>query len=316
MLLYSLLHLTGYDVSLDDLRSFRQWGSRTPGHPEHGLTPGVEATTGPLGQGFANAVGMAIAERRLAAEFNRPGHDIVDHRTYVIASDGDMQEGIASEAASLAGHLQLGKLVVLYDDNHIQLDGPTAMAFSEDVPARFEAYRWHTQRVEDGNDLSAIEAAVAAANADPRPSLIAVRTHIGFGSPNKQDSQKAHGAPLGPDEVRLTKEAYGWDPDKTFYVPPEAAERFREAIARGEELVDGWEAAWERYRGAYPEAAAEHPAPAERRGAARPAGMAAWRPTRPARSWRPGTPARRRSPPSRRGCRSCSAERPTSPNRT
>jgi transketolase len=258
MLLYSLLHLTGYGVSLDDLRSFRQWGSITPGHPEHGLTPGVEATTGPLGQGFANAVGMAVAERRLASEFNRPGHDIVDHRTFVIASDGDLQEGIASEAASLAGHLQLGKLIVLYDDNHIQLDGPTAMAFSEDVPGRFDAYGWHTQRIGDGNDLPAIEAAVAAAVADRRPSLIAVRTHIGFGSPNKQDSQKAHGAPLGPDEVRLTKEAYGWDPDRTFYVPPEAAERFREAIPKGEALVADWEAAWDRYRDAYPDAAAEH----------------------------------------------------------
>ncbi len=205
MLLYSLLHLTGYDVSMEDLQSFRQWGSITPGHPEYRVTPGVEATTGPLGQGFTNAVGMAIAERRLAAEFNQDGPDgtIVDHRTYVIASDGDLQEGIASEAASLAGHLRLGKLVVLYDDNLIQLDGPTKMAWSEDVPARFDAYGWHTQRVADGNDVEAITAAIEAARADERPSLIAVRTHIGFGSPNKQDSQKAHGAPLGADEVRL-----------------------------------------------------------------------------------------------------------------
>ncbi|MEA2619672.1 MAG: transketolase, partial [Chloroflexota bacterium] len=199
MLLYSLLHLTGYEVSLEDLEQFRQWGSITPGHPEYRLTPGVEATTGPLGQGFANAVGMAIAERRLAAEFNRPDGEIVDHWTYVIASDGDMQEGIASEAASLAGHLRLGKLVVLYDDNHIQLDGPTSMAWSEDVPARFDAYGWHTQRVEDGNDIGAIEAAIETARADERPSLIAVRSHIGFGSPNKHDSQKAHGSPLGPE---------------------------------------------------------------------------------------------------------------------
>ena len=203
MLLYSLLHLTGYDLSLEDIEHFRQWGSKTPGHPEYGLTPGVEATTGPLGQGFANAVGMAIAERRLAAEFNQPDGSIVDHWTYVIASDGDLQEGIASEAASLAGHLQLGKLVVLYDDNHIQLDGPTAMAFSENVLERFDAYGWDTRRVEDGNDVDAIEAAIEAARADDRPSLIAVRTHIGYGSPNKQDSQKAHGSPLGPDEVRL-----------------------------------------------------------------------------------------------------------------
>ena len=248
MLLYSLLYLTGYEVSLEDLESFRQWGSITPGHPEYGLTPGVEATTGPLGQGFANAVGMAIAERRLAYEFNRPGHEIVDHRTYVIASDGDLQEGIASEAASLAGHLRLGKLVVLYDDNGIQLDGPTAMAFSENVPERFDAYGWQTQRVGDGNDLVAIEAAIEAALADDRPSLIAVRTHIGYGSPNKHDSQKAHGSPLGPDEVRLTKEAYGWDPDKSFYVPDAARDRFREAIAAGDALVEDWEKRYYAYR--------------------------------------------------------------------
>jgi transketolase len=258
MLLYSLLHLTGYAVSLDDLKAFRQWGSITPGHPEHGLTPGVEATTGPLGQGFTNAVGMAIAERRLAAEYNRPGHDIVDHWTYVIASDGDLQEGVASEAASLAGHLRLGKLVVLYDDNHIQLDGPTSMAWSEDVPKRFEAYGWHAQRVDDGNDLAAIEAAIETARADERPSLIAVRTLIGFGSPNRQDSQKAHGQALGPDEVRLTKEAYGWDPDRSFYVPDEASAHFRTAIAAGEALYKEWEARYYRYRDAYPAEAAEY----------------------------------------------------------
>ncbi|MGZ8514963.1 MAG: transketolase [Candidatus Limnocylindrales bacterium] len=257
MLLYSLLHLTGYAVSLEDLESFRQWGSITPGHPEYGLTPGVEATTGPLGQGLTNAVGMAIAERRLAAEFNRPNHPIVDHWTYVIASDGDLQEGIASEAASLAGHLRLEKLVVLYDDNHIQLDGPTSMAWSEDVPARFEAYGWHTQRVGDGNDLVAIEAAIERARTDGRPSLIAVRTHIGYGSPNKQDSQKAHGAALGPEEVRLTKEAYGWDPDRSFYVPDEAREHFRAAITEGEALVSEWEARYYRYRDTYPDLAAD-----------------------------------------------------------
>ncbi len=234
MLLYSLLHLTGYGVSLDDLKSFRQWGSITPGHPEYGLTPGVEGTTGPLGQGLGNAVGMAIAERRLAAEFNRPGHEIVDHRTYVIASDGDMQEGVASEASSIAGHLRLGKLVVLYDDNRIQLDGPTAWAFSEDVLGRYEAYGWQTQRVEDGNDVEAISAAIDAAKADDRPSIIAVRTHIGYGSPNKQDTQKAHGAPLGPDEVRLVKEAYGWDPDRTFFVPDEASAPVPARDRRGE----------------------------------------------------------------------------------
>ncbi len=257
MLLYALLHLTGYEVSLDDLRRFRQWGSKTPGHPEYGLTPGVEATTGPLGQGVANGVGMAIAERRLAGEFNRPGHTVVDHRTYIICSDGDLQEGIASEAASLAGHLRLGKLTMLYDDNHIQLDGPTAMAFSEDVPARFVAYGWHTGRVEDGNDIEAIAAAIESANADDRPSLIAVRTHIGFGSPNKQDSQKAHGAALGPDEVRLTKEAYGWDPDRTFYVPDEAGAMFSRAIPRGESLAEEWEARMAHYAAAYPVEARE-----------------------------------------------------------
>ncbi|MEX1168881.1 MAG: transketolase [Chloroflexota bacterium] len=257
MLLYSLLHLTGYEVSMEDLQAFRQWGSITPGHPEYGLTPGVEATTGPLGQGFANAVGMAIAERRLAAEFNRPDHAVVDHWTYVIASDGDLQEGITSEAASLAGHLRLGKLVVLYDDNHIQLDGPTSMAWSEDVPKRFEAYGWHAQRVDDGNDVGAIEDAIETARADDRPSLIAVRTHIGYGSPNRQDTQKAHGQALGPDEVRLTKEAYGWDPDRSFHVPDETAALFRAAIPAGEALVGAWEARLEAYAAAHPEAAAE-----------------------------------------------------------
>jgi transketolase len=257
MLLYSLLHLTGYDVTLDDLKSFRQWGSRTPGHPEYGRTSGVEATTGPLGQGIANAIGMAVAERRLAAEFNRDGHAIVDHWSYVIASDGDLQEGIASEAASFAGHQHLGKLIVLYDDNHIQLDGPTAMAWSEDVVARFSAYQWDARRVADGNDVAAIAAAIEDARADERPSLIAVRTHIGFGSPNKHDSQKAHGAPLGVEEVRLTKEAYGWDPDKTFYEPPEALAHFREAIPAGDALVASWDARFAAYAAAYPDLAAE-----------------------------------------------------------
>jgi transketolase len=252
MLLYSLLHLTGYAVSLDDLKAFRQWGSITPGHPEFGLTPGVEATTGPLGQGMANAVGMAIAERRLGAEYNRPGYDVIDHRTYVICSDGDLQEGIASEACSLAGHLRLGKLIALYDDNRIQLDGPTAWAFTEDVLGRFGAYGWHTQRVDDGNDIAAISAAIEAAKADDRPSIIAVRTHIGYGSPNQQDTQKAHGAPLGPEEVRLTKEAYGWDPDRTFFVPQESGELFRGLSAEagtGERL--------DRYAAAFPAEAAE-----------------------------------------------------------
>jgi transketolase len=257
MLLYSLLHLTGYDLPLDELKRFRQWGSRTPGHPEYRLTPGVEATTGPLGQGFANGVGMAIAERRLAAEFNRPGHAIVDHRVYGICSDGDLQEGIASEAASLAGHLRLGKLIYLYDDNHVQLDGPTSMAFSEDVVARFDAYDWHTQRVDDGNDVEAITRAVEAARADDRPSLIAVRTHIGYGSPNRQDTQKAHGQALGEDEVRLVKQAYGWDPDRHFYEPEEAVSHFREAVRRGEELVAEWQERLARYADAHPAEATE-----------------------------------------------------------
>jgi transketolase len=257
MLLYSLLHLTGYDVSLEDLQSFRQWGSKTPGHPEYRLTPGVEATTGPLGQGFANAVGMAIAERRLAAEFNRQGHDIVDHWTYTVCSDGDLQEGIASEAASLAGHLRLRKLVALYDDNHIQLDGPTSMAWSEDVVARFDAYGWHASRVTDGNDIDEIAQAIEEARADDRPSLIAVRTHIGFGSPNRQDTQKAHGQPLGADEVRLAKEAYGWDPDAQFLVPDRARELFRRAIPAGEALATAWDEALEAYAEAFPDLASE-----------------------------------------------------------
>jgi len=257
MLLYALLHLTGYQVSMADLLRFRQWGSITPGHPEWGITPGVEATTGPLGQGFANGVGMAIAERRLAAEFVREGHPVVDHRVYGIVSDGDLQEGVASEAASLAGHLRLGRLVYLWDDNHIQLDGPTSMATSEDVLARFAAYGWHTSRVKDGTDVDAIEAAITAAVADPRPSLVAVRTHIGHGSPAKQGSQKAHGAPLGVDEVRATKKGYGWDPDRSFHVPDEVAGYMSRAILFGEELVGAWERRMDAYRAAHPELARE-----------------------------------------------------------
>jgi transketolase len=257
MLLYSLLYLTGYGLSLEDIESFRQWGSLTPGHPEHGLTAGVEATTGPLGQGFANAVGMAIAQRRLAEEFNRPGHTLIDHNIYAICSDGDIQEGISSEAASLAGHLRLGKLIYLYDDNRIQLDGPTHMAFSESVLDRFDAYGWQTTRVEDGNDIQAIGAAIAAAQADDRPSLIAVRTHIGFGAPTKHDSAKAHGAALGEDEVRGAKIAYGWDPDKHFYVPDAALAHFREAIPAGEKLVAEWHEELAGYTREFPAEAAE-----------------------------------------------------------
>ncbi len=316
MLLYSLLHLTGYAVSLEDLESFRQWGSITPGHPEYGLTPGVEATTGPLGQGLTNAVGMAIAERRLAAEFNRRDHAIVDHWTYVLASDGDLQEGIASEAASLAGHLRLEKLVVLYDDNHIQLDGPTSMAWSEDVPARFEAYGWHTQRVEDGNDVAAIEAAIERARSDGRPSLIAVRTHIGFGSPNKQDSQKAHGSALGVEEVRLTKEAYGWDPDRSFYVPDEA----RNLLPRGD--CRRRDRSCPRGRRGSSGIATPIPRPppnsvAGRLAAASPtAGTPTSGRTTSAPRSPPGMPGRTRSRRSPRASPSCSAARPTCPSRT
>ncbi len=257
MLLYSLLHLTGYDLPLAELQNFRQWGSKTPGHPEHGLTPGVETTTGPLGQGFANGVGMAIAERFLAARFNRPGHTIVDHYTYAIVSDGDLMEGVAAEAASLAGHLKLGKLIYLYDDNRISIEGSTDLAFTEDRALRFQAYGWHVQQV-DGNDLEAVAKAIRAAQAETeRPSLIIARTIIGYGSPHKQGTAEAHGEPLGEDEVRATKEALGWPPEPAFYIPDEALAHFRQALARGQE----WEADWQRrfaaYAQAYPGLAAE-----------------------------------------------------------
>jgi transketolase len=234
MLLYSLLHLTGYDLSLDDIRQFRQWGSKAPGHPERGHTPGVEVTTGPLGQGMANAVGMAIAEAQLAARYNRPGFDVVDHATYAIVSDGDLMEGVASEAASLAGHLKLGKLVCLYDDNRVTLSAGTDITFSEDRARRFDAYGWHTVSVADGNDVEAIFAALQAARAQTRqPSLILVRTHIGYGSPHKHDTFEAHGSPLGVDEVRLTKENLGWPTEPAFLIPEAALAHFREAVARG-----------------------------------------------------------------------------------
>jgi transketolase len=257
-LLYALLHLTGYDLSIDEIRAFRQWGSKTPGHPEFGLTPGVEATTGPLGQGIANAVGMAIAEASLAAHYNRPSHTIVDHRTYAMCGDGDLMEGVSAEAASLAGHLRLGKLTVLYDDNHISIEGSTELAFTEDVVARFAAYGWHVQRVDDGNDLDAITAAIQAAHAESaRPSFIAVRTHIGFGSPNKQDTASAHGEPLGADEVRLTKEALGWPVEPAFHIPAEAHARFGEAAARGAAARAQWHERFEAYRRQFPELGAE-----------------------------------------------------------
>ncbi|HYW03753.1 MAG TPA: transketolase [Gammaproteobacteria bacterium] len=256
-LLYSLLHLYGYDLPLSELERFRQWGSKTPGHPEHGDIPGVEATTGPLGQGFAMGVGMAIAEARLAARYNRADHGIVDHYTYAIVSDGDLMEGVASEAASLAGHLRLGKLVYLYDANHISIAGDTGLAFTEDVGARFEAYGWHVQHVADGNDIETIDAALRRAREeDTAPSLIVVRTHIGYGSP-KQDTAAAHGAALGEDAWRATREKLGWPLDEWFRVPDEAAAHARERAGLGRALHESWNAALQRYRDAYPEAAAE-----------------------------------------------------------
>ena len=258
MLLYSLLHLTGYDLPLDEIKRFRQWESITPGHPEYGLTPGVETTTGPLGQGFGNAVGFALAERLLAARFNRAGHDIVDHRTWCICSDGDLMEGISHEAASLAGHLGLGKLVAIYDHNGISLDGPTSLSYTEDVPARFAAYGWRVLHIRDGNDLEQIDAALAEAKiSDGRPTLIVCKTHIGFGSPNKQDSQASHGAALGPEETALTKLAYGWPLEPTFLVPDDVAAWAPEMVARGAELADAWAERFAAYREAEPELAAE-----------------------------------------------------------
>jgi transketolase len=253
-LLYSILHLLGYEkMTLDELKNFRRWGSRTPGHPEYAPDCGVEATTGPLGQGFANAVGMAMAERHLAARFNRPGFDIVNHFTYAIASDGDMMEGVASEAASLAGHLGLGRLVCLYDSNHITLSAETRLTFTEDTGKRFEAYGWHIQQVEDGNDLAAIESALHAARAEAeRPSLIIVRTHIGYGSP-KQDTFEAHGTPLAPDDFLKTKEFYGWPEDKEFHIPEDALEHLRKLGASGAGLEARWNDLMERYAGQYPE---------------------------------------------------------------
>ena len=257
MLLYALLHLSGYDLSLDDLRDFRQWGSRTPGHPEYGHAPGIETTTGPLGQGFATAVGMAVAERFLAATFNGEGPAVQDHFTYVLAGDGDMMEGVSAEAASFAGHQALGKLIVLYDDNHITIDGGTDLAFSEDVVARFAAYGWHVQRVADGNDLDAIDAALVAAKEETeRPSLIAVRTTIGYGSPHRQNTSKAHGEPLGADEVALTKENLGWPLEPSFLVPLEVKELYEAAGARGAAAHTAWRERGAAWRAADPARAA------------------------------------------------------------
>ncbi|MBN2720109.1 MAG: transketolase, partial [Proteobacteria bacterium] len=257
MLLYSLLHLTGYELPMEELENFRQWGSRTAGHPENHLTPGVEVTTGPLGQGLSNGVGMAIAQAHLAAVFNKPGFDIVDHDTYVIASDGDLMEGVASEACSLAGHLGLGRLIVLYDDNHISIDGSTDLAFTEDREKRFEAYGWETIRVGDGNDLEAIAGAIAKARENrDQPTLIAVRTHIGYGSPNKQDKADSHGSPLGEEEVALTRDNLGWTRGP-FDIPPEALEVFRRAVPDGRKLEGDWKSLFARYEKEFPELAAK-----------------------------------------------------------
>ncbi|MDO8491504.1 MAG: transketolase [Dehalococcoidia bacterium] len=253
MLLYALLHLTGYDLTLDDIKSFRQWGSRTPGHLEYGATPGVEATTGPLGQGFGNAVGMAIAERSLAQHYNRPGYEVINHRTYTIVSDGDLQEGASSEAASLAGTLHLGKLIALYDDNEVSIEGRTSIAFSENVAQRFQAYGWHVLGPIDGMDTASVDGALRQAQAEKnRPTLIICRTVIGYGSPNKAGTAAAHGEPLGAEEVRLTRQNLGWPHDEPFTAPQEALDHFREAKERGSRYEREWLALREAYRKTYP----------------------------------------------------------------
>ncbi|MAF32479.1 MAG: transketolase [Desulfobacter sp.] len=258
MLLYTLLHLTGDDLTLDDLKNFRQWKSKTPGHPEYGLTPGVETTTGPLGQGFAAGIGMAISERYLAARFNKPEHVLVDHYIYGIASDGDLMEGVSHEAASLAGHLGLGKVIYLYDDNHISIEGSTDIAFTENRLARFEACGWHVQKVDDGNDLNALEKTISEAQKEiGKPSFIAVRTHIGYGSPTKQDTPAAHGAPLGSEEIQRTRKNLGWPADSAFFIPDEACDQFRKAKEKGGRLEQKWLETLSDYEKAYPEQAKE-----------------------------------------------------------
>ena len=254
MLLYSLLHLTGYDLSLDELKNFRQWGTRTPGHPEYGLTPGVEMTTGPLGQGFATGVGMAIAATHLAATYSR---ELFDNYIYAIVTDGDLMEGVSSEAASLAGHLQLGKLIYLYDDNHISIDGSTDLAFTEDRAARFAAYNWHVQKVDNGNDVDAIDAAIQAAKADPRPSIIMCHTIIGFGSPKRQGTSKAHGEPLGDEELNAAKENLHWPKEPHFYIPDDVLDFYREFIECGQKSEEEWNQKFAHYKIANPEKGAE-----------------------------------------------------------
>ncbi len=265
MLLYSLLYLTGYDLPLDELKRFRQWGSKTPGHPERGHTVGVEVATGPLGQGFANGVGMAIAEAWLAARYNRPGHTIVDHYTYAICGDGDLMEGVTQEAASLAGHLRLGKLIYLYDQNHISLAGGRVLCFTEDVGERFEAYGWHTRHVKEGNDTEDIAKAIEEAQAErERPSLILVRTHIGYGSPKKQDTFEAHGNPLGEEELQAAKKALGWPSMDKFYLPEDAVKFFREAGGKGAKTQQEWQKRFDAYKKDFPSEAAELGADDER----------------------------------------------------
>ena len=252
-LLYALLFLTGYDLPLEQLMNFRQWGSQTPGHPEYGLTPGVEVTTGPLGQGFTNGVGMAIAEAHLAAEFNSPGFDVINHYIYGIVTDGDLMEGVSSEAASLAGHLGLGKIIYLYDDNHISIDGSTGLAFTEDRATRFEAYGWHIQKVADGNDTAVIDLAIKRAQKDPRPSLILCRTHIGYGLPTRQDTAKAHGEPPGQEELDAAKQNLGWPLEPKFYVPEDVLALFRKAIRQGEKAENLWRKQLKAYLVEYPQ---------------------------------------------------------------
>jgi transketolase len=259
MLQYSLLHLTGYDISLDDIKNFRQLHSKTAGHPEYGLAPGIDVTTGPLGQGFANGIGFAIAQKHLAARYNKPGFLIFDYRIYAICSDGDMMEGVTSEAASLAGHLELGNIIYLYDDNHISIEGSTDIAFNEDVAKRFEAYNWHVQTIDDGNDFNAIAIAVRNAKAETqRPSLIKVRTEIAYGSPNKVNTAGSHGSPLGPDELKKTKEFLGFDPEKYFFIPDEVSEYYLNAGKKGTEQEAKWNELFKNYKKEFPELAAEY----------------------------------------------------------
>ena len=259
MLQYALLYLTGYDLTLDDLRNFRQWESRTPGHPEYGQTPGIETTTGPLGQGFMNAVGMAMAEAHLAAVFNREGHEIVDHYTYVFCGDGDLMEGASHEAASLAGHLSLGKLICVFDDNHITIEGDTSLSCSDDVACRFEAYHWHVQNLGDkAEDIEELAAAFTIAQGErERPSLIILRSHIGYGAPNRQDTREAHGEPLGEEEIRLAKQSYGWPQDEKFLVPEKVVAHMRRVLERGKQLEKAWNDAYDAYREKFPELACQ-----------------------------------------------------------